>query len=111
MNEKNTQGALTEGVYLILVSMLTPRHGYAVMQNIESLTHGRVNLGAGTLYGAIQSLLEKGWIHAVGHSTESRKKQYVITHQGKDVLHREMLRLGELLKIGMNETEGTNNAN
>jgi len=99
------QSPLTEGVYLILISMLTPRHGYAVMQNIEELTNGRVVLGAGTLYGAINTLLEKDWISAVGHSAESRKKEYVITSTGKYVLQAEIKRLSELLKIGQNETE------
>jgi len=59
MNLKVEQSALTEGVFLILISLVTPRHGYAVMQNIETLTNGRVVLGAGTLYGAINTLLEK----------------------------------------------------
>lgn len=99
------QGALTEGVYLILISVLTPRHGYSVMQNIEKLTNGRVVLGAGTLYGAINTLLEKDWIAAIGHSAESRKKEYVITQKGKYVLQAELKRLSELLKIGQNEME------
>ena len=106
MNGKMEQSALTEGVYLILISMLSPRHGYAVMQNIEELTNGRVMLGAGTLYGAINTLLEKDWIRAVGHSAESRKKEYVITSTGKYVLRTEIKRLSELLKIGQDETEG-----
>jgi len=100
---RTEQGALTEGVYLILISMRTPRHGYAVMQNIEELTDGRVVLGAGTLYGAINTLLEKGWICAVGHSAESRKKEYVITSTGKHVLQAEMKRLLQLVKIGQDE--------
>jgi len=104
MSQKNEQGALTEGVYLILISLLAPRHGYAVMQNIEALTKGRVALGAGTLYGAINTLLEKGWICAAHHSAESRKKEYVISDMGKEVLQIEIRRLSELVKIGLSET-------
>jgi len=111
MSQKPEQGALTEGVYLILISLLTPRHGYAVMQNIETLTNGRVVLGAGTLYGAINTLLEKGWICAVHHSAESRKKEYTITTVGKKILQVETMRLGELVKIGLNEMEGMQNEN
>ena len=111
MGEKAEYGALTEGVYLILISMLSPCHGYTVMKHIEMLTGGRVVLGAGTLYGAINNLLEKGWICAFGHSAESRKKEYVITPLGKDVLRHETLRLAELVKIGLNEMEGMGNAN
>jgi len=98
--------ALTEGVYLILVSLLTPRHGYAIMQNVEKLTNGRVTLGAGTLYGAINNLLEKRWICAVGHNTDSRKKEYTITEKGKQILKIEIMRLGELVNIGLNAFGG-----
>jgi len=111
LNGKIEQGALTEGVYLILISMLEPRHGYAVMQNIEVLTEGRVILGAGTLYGAINNLLEKEWICAVKHSAESRKKEYVITPIGRTVLQAEIRRLEELIKIGKQERFGVGNEN
>ncbi|MCL2171192.1 MAG: helix-turn-helix transcriptional regulator [Defluviitaleaceae bacterium] len=105
------QGALTEGVYLILLSLRHPRHGYGVMQDIERMTAGRVVLGAGTLYGAIGSLAEKGWIAAAGHSADSRKKEYAITDFGRRVLLAEMARLQELLAIGVSEMEGEANAN
>jgi len=57
--------ALTEAVYYILLSLLEPRHGYGIMQNAEQLSGGRVRLAAGTLYGALNTLLEKGWIAAL----------------------------------------------
>ncbi|MCL2187463.1 MAG: helix-turn-helix transcriptional regulator [Defluviitaleaceae bacterium] len=111
MSEKSEHSALTEGVYLILISLQVPRHGYAVMQNIEGLTAGRVILGAGTLYGAINSLLDKGWISAIGHDSTSRKKEYVITPMGKTVLHNEIKRLEALVKIGQEERLGVGNEN
>ena len=98
--------ALTEGVYLILTSLLRPNHGYGIMQNVEKLTGGRVTLGAGTLYGAINNLIDKRWIRAVGHSADSRKKEYVLTDTGRQVLQMEILRLGELVNIGLKEFEG-----
>ena len=75
--------ALTEAVYYILLSLVTPMHGYGIMQNTELLSGGRVRIAAGTLYGAINTLLEKGWIRAVSAETNSRKKEYVITNTGK----------------------------
>jgi len=105
------QGALTEGVYLILTSLLEPRHGYAVMQHIKVLTEGRVMLGAGTLYGAINNLLEKEWICAVGHGAGLRKKEYVITSTGREALQAEFRRLEELIKIGKQEGYGAGNEN
>ena len=93
--------ALTEAVYYILLSLLTPRHGYGIMQNAEMLSGGRVKLAAGTLYGAINSLLEKGWIMALAGEKDSRKKEYVITEDGKTVLQAELQRLKELVENGM----------
>ena len=92
--------ALTEAVYYILLSLLSPRHGYGIMQNTEILSARRVKLAAGTLYGAINSLLEKGWIMALPGEKDSRKKEYVITEEGKTILHAEIVRLKELLENG-----------
>ena len=92
--------ALTEAVYYILLSLLTPRHGYGIIQNVEALSGGRVHLAAGTLYGAINTLLEKGWIRALPGEKDSRKKEYVITENGKTVLKAEIERLKELVANG-----------
>ena len=51
--------ALTEAVYYILLSLAQPLHGYGIMQNTEALSGGRIRLAAGTLYGALTSLLDK----------------------------------------------------
>ena len=48
--------ALTEATYYILLSLVSPRHGYGIMQLTEELSHGRVHLAAGTLYGALSAL-------------------------------------------------------
>ena len=106
MEENTEQSALTEGVYFILLSMLKPRHGYAVMQYIGRLTKGRVVLGPGTLYGAINTLLEKQWICTVSEDNNSRKKEYVVTDLGREIINTEMTRLEELLVIGKDELEG-----
>ena len=92
--------ALTEAVYYILLSLIEPMHGYGIMQNVEELSNGRVKLAAGTLYGAINTLLEKGWIVALPGEKNSRKKQYQITEEGKEMLRAELLRLKELMENG-----------
>ena len=92
--------ALTEGVYYILLSLLQPLHGYGIIQNVENLSGGRVRLAAGTLYGAINTLLEKGWIAALEGEADSRKKEYVITEPGREILNKELQRLSELLENG-----------
>ncbi|KXL52065.1 transcriptional regulator PadR-like family protein [Anaerotignum neopropionicum] len=97
-NNQNT--ALTEAVYYILLSILSPLHGYGIMQNIEKLSCGRVKLAAGTLYGAISTMLEKEWIMAIPGEGDSRKKEYQITQLGRSILEAEMIRLEELLNNG-----------
>lgn len=92
--------ALTEAVYYILLSLIKPMHGYGIMQNVEQLSNGRVRLAAGTLYGAINTLLEKGWIISLPGEKDSRKKEYQITEQGKQMLESELLRLRELIENG-----------
>lgn len=91
---------LTEAVYYILLSLMEPMHGYGIMQNVEALSGGRVRLAAGTLYGAINTLLERGWITALPGARDSRKKEYQITNLGKEAVASEITRLQELLKNG-----------
>ena len=52
MRDNVKSGALTEVTFYILLSLYSPKHGYAVMQFIEEKTGGRLLLGGGTLYGA-----------------------------------------------------------
>lgn len=92
--------ALTEAVYYILLSLLQPLHGYGIMQKVELLSGGRVRLAAGTLYGAISTLLERGWIMALPGEQDSRKKEYQITPAGKEALTAELARLRELVQNG-----------
>lgn len=100
--------ALTEAVYYILLSLITPRHGYGIIQNVEVLSGGRVRLAAGTLYGAINTLLEKNWISALPGEKDSRKKEYLITADGRLALADELKRLRELLDNGCRIMEETN---
>jgi DNA-binding PadR family transcriptional regulator len=101
MTEQKESIALTEAVYYILLSLYEPMHGYGIMQNVERLSKGRVSLAAGTLYGAIGTMLEKGWIRALPEETNSRRKEYEITESGKTAVRNELKRLNELLENGM----------
>lgn len=95
--DKNTP--LTEAIYYILLAVRKPNHGYGITQEVEQLTNGRVILGAGTLYGAIQTLVKKGWITIYSEDLDSRKKkEYIITATGKEIFAEETKRLAELLE-------------
>ena len=106
MPESNERGALTEAVFYILLSLYEPMHGYRIMQTVRELSRGRVDLGAGTLYGAINTLLEKQWIQPMPGELDSRKKEYRITLLGKAVTDAEIKRLEELLQTGRQIVRG-----
>lgn len=97
---------LTEAIFYILLAVRKPNHGYGIIQDVEMLTNGRVSLGPGTLYGAIQSLVKKNWIEIYSEETASRKKkQYVITDEGRSAFDIERKRLEELLENAKNMEE------
>jgi len=64
------------------------------------MSHGRLKLSAGTLYGAISTMLEKDWIKALPSEEDSRRKEYQITELGKTVVKVELARLEELVENG-----------
>lgn len=106
MPENLERGALTEAVMYILLSLYSPLHGYGIMQNVSSLSKGRVVLGAGTLYGALNTLVEKKWIEQLEGEEGSRKKEYIITDLGKAAVNSEIARLDELLTNSRKATGG-----
>lgn len=106
MRDHAKGGALTEVTFYILLSLFTPKHGYAIMQFIEEKTGGRLSLGAGTLYGALNTLEEKGWI-ALYRNNGGRKKEYLITDLGREIAMKELARLQELTQTAIKIIGGT----
>lgn len=95
---------LSESTFLILVSLDDkPKHGYAIMKEVQSLSQGRVTLSTGTLYGAIKRMLKDNWIRRVELVDEEedarQRKFYALTNRGRRVLGAEMARLRELVEI------------
>lgn len=91
---------VSEPVFLILASLADqPRHGYALLQDIHSLSAGRVRLSTGTLYGALRRLLEDEWITPFAQSDTSREKHaYRLTTEGRKILRREFDRMKQLTR-------------
>ena len=94
---------LTETTFFILTSLAPgPRHGYAILKDVQSLSEGRILLSTGTLYGALKRLLEQGWIVRLdGDEDENTgkrvRKRYNLTPTGQRVLEAELNRLQKLL--------------
>jgi DNA-binding PadR family transcriptional regulator len=91
---------MTEPVLWILLSLRDqPRHGYALIKNIEAASEGRVRLSTGTLYGAIRRLLEDSWIEPIDLPDKSRSKQaYKLTALGRTHLRSELDRLAHVTR-------------
>jgi DNA-binding PadR family transcriptional regulator len=91
---------MSEPVVLILTSLASePKHGYALLKDVERLSSGRIQLSTGTLYGAIRRLLEDGWIERFEQDDTSRDKQaYSVTGKGRALLRSEISRLRSLLE-------------
>lgn len=98
--------ALTEAVFYILLALHTPLHGYGIMQRAEEMSGGRVRLAAGTLYGALNTLCDKGWIEALPGEGSRGKKQYQITPAGRAAAAAELARLKELVANGETVMKG-----
>lgn len=88
---------LTETMFLVLLTMLEENYGYKVSKEVEEITKGRVVLGPGTLYGAINNLCKKGWIELINKDKENGKKVYKVTETGKELVLLEINRMEALV--------------
>lgn len=95
---------LTEPMYYILLSLITPRHGYGIRQYIQELTDGRVKVGAGTLYTLLSRFEKENIIEAL--APIDGKKPYQLTETGIDLLKREHQRLTQQVQDGLKELGG-----
>lgn len=100
--DQPTEAPLTETTYFILLSLSPkPKHGYAIMKDVQILSEDRVILSTGTLYGALKRLLELGWIvrldDADPKGNTRDRKVYKLSQHGQRVLEEEISRLNKLL--------------
>ncbi len=96
---------LTETSFFILLSLVTPKHGYAIIKEVHQMSGGRVSLAAGTLYTALRRMLENGWIeridehHRMGSLEGHERKLYRLTGFGQAILNLEADRLKTLVNL------------
>jgi DNA-binding PadR family transcriptional regulator len=96
---------LTPAVFHILLALADgPKHGYAIMQEVETVTEGRVKMGPGTLYGSIKRMLASNLIVETDERPnperdDERRRYYKLTGFGSDVLTAEVHRLSDLVRM------------
>jgi DNA-binding PadR family transcriptional regulator len=84
------------GVLLLISLAAGPKHGHAMLLDVESFSGRR--LGPGTLYGALSRLEEDGFIEALG--PEGRRRPYRLTRDGRADLRRRLGRLSVAVRVG-----------
>jgi len=93
---------LTESYFYILLCLYhRPLHGYGIMQKTAELSQGNVKIGSGTMYGATDNMMKKGWIRETfsDNPEDKRKRLYELTDSGREALKQEMRRLKYLVEI------------
>ncbi len=95
---------LSPAVFQILLALADrERHGYAIIQDVEARTDGRLRLSPGTLYSNLKRMLEKGLIRETStrpdpaHDDE-RRRYYRLSRLGREVATAELARLEQLVR-------------
>lgn len=83
--------------YVLLALVESDMHGYGIMQDVKSRTEGRVRIGAGTLYSALDRMIEYGWIEETAPpaqgDVDARRRYYHLSAYGTRVAEAEAKRL------------------
>ncbi|WP_054707863.1 helix-turn-helix transcriptional regulator [Bacillus sp. JCM 19041] len=102
-----TTEQLTDSMFYIMAALTKPRHGYAIMTLIEETTEGAISIGPASMYTIIKKLLKQEWIY-LHDGTDSRRKTYLITKKGREVLEKDVKlrkRMIQFAENGFKEAE------
>jgi DNA-binding PadR family transcriptional regulator len=100
-------GPFADAGLLILASLAAgPKHGYAMLEDIEALAG--VHMGPGTLYTTLARLQQRGWIEAL--PAEETRHPYRLSETGRAVLRAQLGRLEHFTSISLHRLEGASMA-
>ena len=98
---------MREPTYYVLASLIDgPLHGYGMIKSAETLSGGRVHLTAGTLYGALDRLVDQGLVEVTGEEiVRGRARRYYrLTRDGGEALAEEASRLARAARVVRSRT-------
>ncbi len=95
---RETFQTLSEPMYYVLLSLLEECCGVDIMKKVEELSHHRIKVGPGTLYALLDKFLKNKII--IETKTDGRKRSYIITPYGRDLLMKEYERLQQMVSDG-----------
>ncbi|MDD6043385.1 MAG: PadR family transcriptional regulator [Eubacteriaceae bacterium] len=87
---------MTETSFYILLCLREEAHGYSIVQKVEALTNGQIKISPGTMYGSLSKMEKDGLIQFIRE--EDKRKIYIITDLGRQVLELEMQRIERLYR-------------
>ena len=87
---------LTEQMYYVLLCLRHECCGTDIMNMTLEMTGGRVRIGAGTFYNLLEQFADAGMIRETG--VEGRKRSYILTDGGEELLGNEYQRLIQQIK-------------
>lgn len=95
---------MTEAEFYVLLALMEPLHGYALMNEISRVSQGRVVMGPGTLYGVLTRMQKEGLICL--DKDDGRRKSYRLTNVGIHALKEEYGRLSAMVRDGTERLGG-----
>ncbi len=82
---------LTEQMFYALLCLTKECYGMDILDRVPSMTGRRVTIGSGTLYTLLEQFLEAEFIRET--KVEGRRRSYIITEKGLEMLRKERIRL------------------
>src|SRR5688572_14640183 len=105
MTITNFPPPLTPAVFHILLALSSAeRHGYGIMKQVEADSQGKVTMGAGTLYGSLNRMLQAGLVRERDKRVDpamddERRIYYQITSAGTKALAAELERYKHIVAL------------
>ena len=87
---------LTEQMFYTLLCLKEECYGMDILDRVPAMTCQRVHIGSGTLYTLLEQFLEAGMIKET--KVEGRRRSYILTEKGEEMLEREYARLLEQIR-------------
>lgn len=99
----NTEPLTPAVFYILLALSLRELHGYGIMKQVEKDSHGKIQMGPGTLYGSIKRMIKSDLVIEVENFEDERRKFYKLTKKGQKNLSAELERFEEIVTLAKNK--------
>ncbi len=94
-------GELTDSMFLILLTIINPIHGYKIMQKIKNMTDNNIIIGPATMYTTLKKMRAAHWIDEI--PSEDGKILYQITDKGRNILMNDYRKKQNIIDIARKE--------